>query len=65
LQAIQKIRLDIPVMEISSSAIRKRIEAKRSIRYLLPSPVEVYIQEHQLYLPPEESPSETSAGRPT
>jgi len=61
LQSIRKIRLDIPVMEISSSAIRRRIEAKRSIRYLLPSPVEVYIQEHQLYLPS----TETSAGRPT
>jgi len=61
LQAIRKIRLDIPVMEISSSGIRRRIEANRSIRYLLPSPVEVYIREHQLYLPS----TETSAGRPT
>ncbi|MFM7929932.1 MAG: nicotinate (nicotinamide) nucleotide adenylyltransferase [Pirellula sp.] len=61
LQAIRKIQLDIPVMEISSSGIRRRIEAKRSIRYLLPSPVEVYIREHQLYLPS----TETSAGRPT
>ncbi|MFM7515336.1 MAG: nicotinate (nicotinamide) nucleotide adenylyltransferase, partial [Pirellula sp.] len=61
LQAIRKIQLDIPVMEISSSGIRQRIEAKRSIRYLLPSPVEVYIREHQLYLPS----TETSAGRPT
>ena len=61
LQTIRKIRLDIPVVEISSSAIRRRIEARRSIRYLLPSPVEVYIQEHQLYLPS----TETSAGRPT
>jgi nicotinate-nucleotide adenylyltransferase len=57
--------LDIPVMEISSTAVRQRIETKRSIRYLVPAPVEVYIQEHQLYLPPEASPSETSAGRPT
>jgi len=65
LRAIQEIRLDIPVMEISSTAVRQRIETKRSIRYLVPAPVEVYIQEHQLYLPPEASPSETSAGRPT
>ena len=64
LRAIQQIRLDIPVMEISSTAVRQRIETKRSIRYLVPAPVEVYIQEHQLYLPPEASPSETSAGRP-
>jgi nicotinate-nucleotide adenylyltransferase len=65
LRAIQQIRLDIPVMEISSTVVRQRIETKRSIRYLVPAPVEVYIQEHQLYLPPETSPSETSAGRPT
>lgn len=65
LRAIEQIRLDIPVMEISSTAVRQRIETKRSIRYLVPAPVEVYIQEHQLYLPPEASPSETSAGRPT
>ena len=65
LRAIQQIRLDIPVMEISSTVVRQRIETKRSIRYLVPAPVEVYIQEHQLYLPPEASPSETSAGRPT
>jgi nicotinate-nucleotide adenylyltransferase len=58
---IQQIRLDIPVMEISSTEVRKRIEKNRSIRYLVPAPVEVYIQEHQLYRPS----TDTSAGRPT
>jgi nicotinate-nucleotide adenylyltransferase len=53
--------LDIPVMEISSTEVRKRIEKNRSIRYLVPAPVEVYIQEHQLYRPS----TDTSAGRPT
>jgi nicotinate-nucleotide adenylyltransferase len=61
LRAIEQIRLDIPVVEISSSSIRKRIEQNRSIRYLVPAPVEVYIKEHQLYQPS----SDTSAGRPT
>jgi nicotinate-nucleotide adenylyltransferase len=61
LRSIQQRRLDIPVMEISSTGIRNRIEQGRSIRYLVPAPVEVYIREHQLYLPGVQ----TSAGRPT
>lgn len=61
IQSIMQRRLDIPVVEISSTSIRERIEKNRSIRYLVPAPVEVYIQEHQLY----RSPTLTSAGRPT
>ena len=60
LDSIQQMRLDIPVMEISSTSVRKRIEQSRTIRYLVPAPVEVYIREHQLYQPS----TETSAGRP-
>jgi len=61
LRSIQSVRMDIPVMEISSTDVRKRIEQNRSIRFLVPAPVEVYIQEHQLY----RLSSDTSAGRPT
>jgi len=61
LDSIQQMRLDIPVMEISSTSVRKRIEQNRTIRYLVPAPVEVYIREHQLY----QRSTETSAGRPT
>ena len=38
-----------PIIEISSSDIRKRIEAGKSIRYLVPDPVRNYIREHSLY----------------
>ncbi|MFZ4081474.1 MAG: nicotinate-nucleotide adenylyltransferase [Pirellula sp.] len=61
LDSIQQMRLDIPVMEISSTSVRRRIEQNRTIRYLVPAPVEVYIREHQLY----QRSTETSAGRPT
>jgi len=61
LDSIQQMRLDIPVMEISSTSVRRRIEQNRTIRYLVPAPVEVYIREHHLY----QRSTETSAGRPT
>jgi nicotinate-nucleotide adenylyltransferase len=61
LHAIEKLRLDIPVIEISSTQVRQRIEQNRSIRYLVPAAVEVYIQEHQLY----QRSTDTSAARPT
>lgn len=49
---IQSRKLDLPVVEVSSSDLRRRIEQGRSIRYLLPSAVEVYIKEHGLYQAP-------------
>jgi Nicotinic acid mononucleotide adenylyltransferase len=46
------IQLDMPVIEISSSEIRKRIAQGLSIRYLVlvPQEVEKYIIEQKLYL---------------
>ncbi|HSL97278.1 MAG TPA: nicotinate-nucleotide adenylyltransferase [Candidatus Deferrimicrobiaceae bacterium] len=41
--------LDGPRLEISSTAIRERIAAGRSIRYLVPPVVERYVADHQLY----------------
>lgn len=49
LEGIQKRALDLPAMELSSTDIRRRVAQRRSIRYLVPSSVEVYIHSHGLY----------------
>jgi len=41
--------LPMPQVDISSSDIRARLKAGRSIRYLVPVTVERYIQQHNLY----------------
>ncbi len=41
--------LDMPPVGIASSDIRRRLRAGRSIRYLVPGPVERYLKAHQLY----------------
>lgn len=41
--------LATPRIDISATDIRARIRAKQSIRYLVPEPVRVYIEQHQLY----------------
>ncbi|MDO4976555.1 MAG: nicotinate-nucleotide adenylyltransferase [Eubacteriales bacterium] len=46
-------KLYSPIMEISSSGIRKRIIQGESIRYLLPQNVVNYIEEHKVYLAEE------------
>ena len=43
------IRLTLPIIEISSSEIRDRVRADRSIRYLVPERVRAYIDAHHLY----------------
>src|SRR5262249_51960833 len=42
--------LDMPALEVSSSAIRARVRAGLPIRYLVPEAVEGYIRDHRLYL---------------
>jgi nicotinate-nucleotide adenylyltransferase len=44
------IQLDMPVIEISSSEIRKRVAQGLSIRYLVPDEVKKYIIEQKIYL---------------
>jgi len=41
--------LDFPHVEISGSDIRRRVKMGKSIRYLVPEPVRVYIIRHRLY----------------
>ena len=41
--------LETPVIEISSTDVRKRIRQGKSIRYLVPDRVRTYIEEHGLY----------------
>ena len=41
--------LDIPLIGISSSEVRKRVAAGESIRYWVPDKVAAYIQQHDLY----------------
>ena len=41
--------LDMPLLEISATDIRRRCAEKKNIRYLLPDAVANYIQSHTLY----------------
>jgi nicotinate-nucleotide adenylyltransferase len=43
------IKVDAPVMKLSSSFIRKAIKDKRDVRYLLTEPVNKYIEEMHFY----------------
>lgn len=41
--------VEVPMIEISSSMIRSRVQRGNTIRYLLPDPVSRYIEENHLY----------------
>ena len=43
--------VDVPSLEVSSTAIRERVARGRSIRHWVPPAVEAYIREHDLYRP--------------
>jgi nicotinate-nucleotide adenylyltransferase len=42
-------RVEAPLLEVSSTDIRRRVASGRSVRYLVPEPVRAYIHEHGLY----------------
>ncbi|ROR34866.1 nicotinate-nucleotide adenylyltransferase [Inmirania thermothiophila] len=46
------LELEIPLLEVSASDIRRRIAAGRSVRFLVPDPVLDYIRRHGLYAGP-------------
>ncbi|HWH32800.1 MAG TPA: nicotinate-nucleotide adenylyltransferase [Egibacteraceae bacterium] len=43
------VTLDVPALAISSTDIRARVAADRSVRYLIPREVEEHIRKHGLY----------------
>lgn len=46
-QALQVV--DIPGIDFSSTDIRQRVSSGRSIRFIVPRSVEMYIRQHELY----------------
>ncbi len=41
--------LDAPILDISSTYVRKQVREKKSIKYLVPDPVQQYIEENRYY----------------
>jgi nicotinate-nucleotide adenylyltransferase len=50
--ALRLQMVQVPLVEISSSDIRQRAAAGRSVRYLVPRAVECYLETHRLYQEP-------------
>jgi len=48
-ERLMRHMVEIPLVQISSSAIRQRVGAGRTIRFMVPRAVECYIETHGLY----------------
>jgi nicotinate-nucleotide adenylyltransferase len=54
LKGAERIRyIDMPIIQVSSSVVRRRVAAGLPVRYLVPDTVASYIAEHGLYGAPE------------
>jgi nicotinate-nucleotide adenylyltransferase len=42
-------RIEIPLIDLASRELRRRVAEGRSLRYQVPRAVECYIETHQLY----------------
>lgn len=49
--SVKQLSVESPLIDISSSEIRRRVDASQSIRFLAPRSVEKYIETQKLYLP--------------
>lgn len=49
LEAIQQASVETSMIQLSSTELRSRIAAGRSIRFRVPRAVEMYIRQHELY----------------
>lgn len=45
------VAVEAPLVDISSTAIRRDVAEGRSVRYRVPEPVRSYLTDHRLYLP--------------
>ncbi|MEZ6060243.1 MAG: nicotinate-nucleotide adenylyltransferase [Planctomycetaceae bacterium] len=54
------IVLSMPGTDISATDLRQRVASRRGLRFLTPRAVEVFIEQHGLYLPNEISPDQIS-----
>jgi nicotinate-nucleotide adenylyltransferase len=54
LKGAERIRyLDMPIIQVSSSSVRRRVAEERPIRYLVPDKVAAYIEQNGLYGAPK------------
>lgn len=49
LEKVRQMTVEMPIIELSSSDLRRRAAAGKSLRYRMPRAVEKYIETHELY----------------